>query len=136
MPIKTAVDLLDEWKQRRPDLVPPDQPDPGARLVLELRRLAGQPIPEPATGPPVGPPVLARVDHGRWMGDCDLQDVARKRVCRSAQYLHPDDRRLYCSTCTNQAVGGRWRPVLWPADRAAVEAPLGGLPPREQNWRP
>ncbi len=136
MPIKTAVDLLDEWKRKRPDLVPADHPDPGARLVLELRQLTDRPLPEPAAGAPVGPPVVARVDHGRWVGDCDLQDTARKRVCRGAQYVHPDDRRFYCSTCHNGIMGGRWRLVVWPADRAAVEAPLDGLPPREQNWRP
>jgi hypothetical protein len=133
MPIKTAVDLWVALKQT--EQLPPDAPDPGARLILDLRR-ATRPAPEPMPGPPAGPPVLARIDHGRWVADCNLDDPARQRQCRAAQYAHPDDRRLYCSTCTNQAVGGRWRPVLWPADRAAVEAPLGGLPPREQNWRP
>jgi hypothetical protein len=135
MPIKTAIDLLDELNAARGAHLPP-LPDLGAGLLIALRREAGRPIPEPADGPPVGPPVVARVDHGRWIVDCDLQDAARKRVCRAAQYAHPDDRRLYCHVCNNQAVGGRWRLVVWPADRGGVEAPLDGLPPAEQNWRP
>lgn len=134
MPIKTAVDLLDEINRARTQL--PDLPDTGAHLLVDLRRASGRPIPEPAAGPPVGPPVMARVDMGRWLGDCDLDDPIRKGVCRAAQYLHPDDRRFYCHICNNQAVGGRWRLVVWPPDRGAVEGPLDGLPPRDQNWRP
>lgn len=136
MPIKTAVDLLDDIRQRRPDLLPPGFVDPGARLVLELKRLQGWPVAEPVPGDPVGPPVMARVDHGRWLGDCDLDDPLRKRVCRAAQQLHPTDRRFYCCTCANASVDGRWRTVVWPADPPTVEQPLQGLPPAQQNWRP
>jgi hypothetical protein len=115
--------------------------DRGAASVIALANRARveqalDPIPEPASPEPTGPVVMARLDHGRWIGDCGLADTARQRVCRNAQFVDPDDHRFYCVVCHNAACGGVWRPVLWPIDRAQVEAPLAGLPAREQNWTP
>jgi hypothetical protein len=111
--------------------------DRGAATIIDLYRKKGHQVPEPSDPDPVLAPVVkARLNHGRWIGDCGLPDAARQRVCLNAQYVDPDDTRFFCVECHNADCGGAWRPVLWPADRAAVEAPLEGLPAREQNWTP
>lgn len=130
-PIRTAADGYARLHGR---------PDSGARSVIDLLRSRGTPVPEPSPGPPVGPPVEARVNHGRWISDCDLVvpsgHLRAGERCRNAQYVHPDDPRFFCVSCHNAAVDGCWRPVRWPPDRAAVEAALERLPVREQNWPP
>jgi len=57
-------------------------------------------------------PVHARLDHGRWLVQCP--------ACASAQHAAVSDPRFYCVGCGNRGTG-RWWPVVWPADRAAVE---------------
>jgi hypothetical protein len=129
--IKKASDLYDHS---------PDLPYEDATTILEIKRRGGLsggvfvPDPEPEQGG--DPIVVARVDWGRWVGDCNLWDAAKGWTCRGAQAVDPDDPRFFCIACHNAAVGGRWRPVTWPADIAAVEAPLEALPVPEQNWTP
>lgn len=130
--IKRAADL---YAPQRPE----DPPYTGASTILEMKRRGGFYLPDPEPAQGGDPAVLARVDHGRWIGDCDLpdpSDAEPERICRNAQALDPDDPRYFCVACANAAVSGRWRPVTWPPDPAAVEAPLEGLPADEQNWTP
>lgn len=73
----------------------------------------------------------ARVDAGRWIAECP--------DCHDAQYVwtaeaHP---LFLCVTCFNATVGRRWRPVLIPSERAAIEAALEPRPmPHNRNWTP
>lgn len=62
-----------------------------------------------------GRPVLARVDFGRWIADCE---------CGSANYVEPSEPVYYCATCGNAIYGGVWREVIFPDDRAEIEAEL------------
>jgi hypothetical protein len=110
--------------------------DAGAATIIDLRRKAGMFLPDPAAGAPTGAAVLARLNHGRWIGDCNLWDESQNRTCLNAQFLDEGDKRFWCVECFNVANTGRWRPVTWPASRATVEAPLADLPAPEQNWEP
>lgn len=75
---------------------------------------------------PVGEGVLldqrlyAQINHGRWVAMC---------TCLSAQFVTPADPRMWCVEC-----GTGWWQVVFPADVAAVEQQLAGLPRAEQNW--
>jgi hypothetical protein len=125
--IKKAPDLYD-WA--------PDLPYEDATTIIEKKRHGGTYVPDPVAEEVGDPEVLARVDNGRWIGDCNLWDAPHGWTCLNAQALDPDDQRFFCVACANDAVGGRWRPVTWPANIAAVEATLEGLPVPEQNWTP
>jgi hypothetical protein len=125
--------------KKAPDLY--DRPEEGvpyvdATTIIELKRKAGAVVPDPAAEQEGDPEVTARVDHGRWVGDCGLWDDATGRTCLNTQAVDPDDERFFCVACNNDAVEGRWRPVAWPADVAAVEATLDELDAPEQNWPP
>lgn len=80
----------------------------------------------------LGPKSLAleaRANHGRWIVECP--------DCNDAQFACPDDRRFMCGNCANAVVGGFWRPVVWPKDRAKVEELLMARPdPTTRNWLP
>ena len=66
-----------------------------------------------------GPSAHAEVNHGRWIVNCP--DPA----CSSAQLAARDDLRFFCVACCNERTApGRWLPVVWPDDPAAVEAVL------------
>lgn len=124
------------------DYARPGVPDRGAATIIDLFRARGHQdefgrgVPDPTDAPPVGASVMARLNHGRWIGDCGLDDAVRERRCLNAQFVDPDDPRFFCVECFNAANGGRWRPVTWPANRALVEAELESLPVPEQNWEP
>lgn len=57
-------------------------------------------------------PVLARIDFGRWIADCE---------CGGASYVDPDEPIFYCVSCGSDQHGGDLRPVEFPAQRAAIE---------------
>jgi hypothetical protein len=107
--------------------------DGAADAVIYIMQ-AQQVVPDPTAGDPIGPNVVARIDHGRWIGDCNLNDAVNVRVCPNAQYVDEADLRFFCITCHNAEIGGRWRTVVFPADIEATEAPLLALPATEQNW--
>lgn len=56
--------------------------------------------------------------------------------CHGAQLACPDDRRFLCNECGNVAIGGNFRPVVWPKDRTKIEALLLVRPPEARNWQP
>lgn len=126
--IKQAGDLYD----RTADGIPYED----ATTIIEINRAAGETIPDPEPEQGGDPAVTAYVNWGRWVGDCRLDDPATGMVCANAQAIDPADERFFCVACLNADVGGRWRPVVWPADQAAVETPLVELPVNEQNWVP
>lgn len=73
--------------------------------------------------------VAAEVNAGRWIVRCP--------DCAGAQLAFENDPHFLCVDCGNQAIGGAWRPVSWPADRAEIEAVLLRRPDREtRSWRP
>lgn len=82
------------------------------REMLEvLARRKGYEVPV-ETG---GEDVVARIDFGRWIGDCE---------CGSANYVEPSDPVYFCATCGNAASGGKLRGVVFPENRAEIEAEL------------
>ena len=91
------------------------------------------PVPfEAVAGNKTGPAALAvaaHVNHGRWIVECP--------DCHGAQFACPDDRRFMCNYCANAMVGGMWRPVTWPKNRAAIEEALMARKlPNHRNWFP
>ena len=75
------------------------------------------------------PHVLARVDLGRWIGDCP--------ACRSARLLSPL-RGFWCAGCGLREFDGLELPVDWPAadDLAAIETLLAVRPIENRWWKP
>lgn len=61
--------------------------------------------------------VAAYVNHSRWIAECP--DGCRWAVVASAQTP-----LFMCGACGNKAVGGKWRTVIFPQDKAAVEFQL------------
>jgi ribosomal protein L37AE/L43A len=71
----------------------------------------------------------AFVNAGRWVVMCP--------TCSSAQEAHSTLKRFWCVDCQQAREGGAWCPVLWPDERAAIEAALLLRPdPRTRNWMP
>lgn len=71
--------------------------------------------------------VDAYVNHDRWMWDC--------RVCNASQACTPVDPRAFCIDCFNGGDG--WWPVVFPAERTALETLLARRPDRStRNWLP
>ncbi len=64
-----------------------------------------------------GDPVVARIDHGRWIADCE---------CKGAEYVDPDEPIFMCLSCQNASNRGLLRPVKFPTPeiRAKIEAGL------------
>lgn len=77
-----------------------------------------------------GPPLEARVDHGRWIVDCPH--------CKGAECVTLDDPVFLCLSCGNEAVGGKLYRVKFPppARRRKLEALLAERPLFGQNWDP
>lgn len=59
-----------------------------------------------------GEPVLARVDFGRWITDCE---------CGGAEYVDPEEALFFCLSCGNAAAGGQARPVIFPTAKVREE---------------
>ena len=78
-------------------------------------------IPLPSDKRLSGEAVIARVNLGRWIGDCE---------CGGAELVDPGEPRFMCFSCGNLVNGGRYRPVEFPKDRVEIERELvkrGGL---------
>ena len=61
-----------------------------------------------------GSPVYAIVDRGRWLAKCE---------CGAYDWVAPDH-KFWCFVCGNIATKGRARPVVFPEDKAEIEAEL------------
>lgn len=86
------------------------------------------PAPPPATELSDALPLLARVDHGRWLVDCD--------TCKSAEAIWYDAPLMFCRNCRNVSTRGLWRRVAIPKERNDIAALLNQRPTPHQNWTP
>lgn len=68
--------------------------------------------------------VAARVNHGRWIVDCPTEG------CVGAE-LASEVRPFVCISCT----AGPYV-IVWPDERAEIEALLEPRPTEAQNWEP
>lgn len=58
-------------------------------------------------------PVQARIDFGRWIADCE---------CGGAEYVDPNEPIFFCMSCGNVDTGHAARRVIFPQQRAEIEA--------------
>lgn len=77
---------------------------------------------------------VAFFDYGRWVADCPSPG------CTNALALEPGQKTWLCrwvNPNTGNVIGcGTAAPLVWPADRADIEASLIGLPESAQHWKP
>jgi len=69
-------------------------------------------------------PVLAYVNAGRWIVRCE---------CGGAEFAW-ENKLFMCQSCFNAAHKGKYREVIFPADRATIEAVLKRRPLPNRNW--
>jgi len=74
-------------------------------------------------------PVLAYVNHGRWVGDCPAPG------CNAAQMLH-ESGIYFCTECGNAAFSHKWLRVAWPSDAKEIALLLCNRQAQNQNWMP
>ena len=74
-----------------------------------------------------GEPLMARIDHARFIVDCPN--------CGSAEFYF-EDNLFYCTVCGNSDVGGKVKRVVTPGNRVAIEKALGKRPIKNRNWNP
>lgn len=87
----------------------------------------------PAPGVALGVTVEARVNGGRWIGDCPTDG------CAGAEYVNLDELLFFCCECRNAAFDYHPIPVEAPAEKARtqIEAYLVARPvPATRNWLP
>ena len=87
-------------------------PEASYRDFLAIYRAANGLGPLPSVPPlrEMGDALEARIDLGRWLVECE--------ICKAAVVADPDDPVFLCPSCGS---GGKWRPVIFPADRAVIE---------------
>jgi len=107
----------------------PGLPAVGARefvAMVQARRRGAFAMPTGEAGSPI---LSTEVNQGRWIVRCP--------ACAGAENADPDEPWFYCLSCYNGAFDGRWLPVQWPAERAAIEVELLKRPQAEnRNWLP
>lgn len=108
-------------------LPPPDRPvdawqqlPPAERVIAWYEQRQQRRLPR-RTGVLLGATVYPQINHGRWVADCP--------ECSSAQIVTPADPRMFCVECL-----AGWFRLTFPADPAAAEQAVAGLPLRERNW--
>lgn len=76
-------------------------------------------------------PAVARVSHGQWVADCPTPG------CGGIEFCWPDADLMWCISCGNEDLGGKWRPVKLPRNRAQIEAALAERRfIQNRHWRP
>ena len=78
----------------------------------------------PEGGIDTGPPVKARVNHGRWVWDCE---------CNSAE-LAFDEGLGMCQNCYNAGLKHKYRNIIFPKGRKQIEEALLQRPEPNRNW--
>ena len=73
-----------------------------------------------------GPPLKARVNHGRWIVDCE---------CNGAEFAW-DEGFFMCQSCFNVGHGLKYRKSVFPKSRQKIELLLIGRPIVNRNWFP
>ena len=71
-------------------------------------------------------PIQARVNWGNWIWDCE---------CGGAEYAW-DEGLGMCRNCFNSTVKHKYRPIVFPKGRAAIEKLLIVRPLMYRNWFP
>jgi hypothetical protein len=72
-----------------------------------------------------GAEVAARIDHGRWIADCE---------CGGAEYVDADDPVFFCFSCENQAHASQLRPVRFPPPGIRMKIEAGLRPETFFSW--
>jgi hypothetical protein len=72
-------------------------------------------------------PLPAMVNHGAWIVICPN--------CRGAEYAF-ENGYFFCCSCKNSRNGHKYRNVIFPRDRAPIEALLIKRPLDNRNWAP
>lgn len=85
-------------------------------------------IPYGPSGKTAGAALAVVLNQGRWIVCCP--------DCNGAQLASQADPRFLCNECGNIANGSAWRPLIWPSNRAAIEAALDRRLIQNQNWVP
>ena len=75
----------------------------------------------------VSPPLAARVNHGRWIADCDR--------CEGAELLI-EPGWILCVSCVVTGESPTWRRVILPSKRKDIETILMDRPLHNRNWEP
>lgn len=70
-------------------------------------------------------PVTARIDHGRWIADCE---------CNGAEYVDPEEPIFFCLSCLNREHGGKLRPVKFPTAEVRKKILAGLNPANYYSW--
>lgn len=79
-----------------------------------LEHISGKIIPHEISE---GASVYAVIDGGRWLAKCGGN-------CKGSNYVDPDEDGFYCTTCFNVETGGLLRHVIWPENKAEIEAEI------------
>lgn len=97
-----------------------------AYAVIDLYRSRRVSVDEPVDD--VIETIMARVDHGRWLVECDY--------CKSAQLVGDEDLRFFCINCSNISNDGKWREIVWPENAEEIENVLAVRPIDNRHWSP
>jgi hypothetical protein len=124
--------MADDYIVQHNDL----QPEPYVVMVRRMYMGMGfGPLLDPTEDNILGE-VSARINHGRWLVDCD--------GCNSALVADLGQLAFMCVECGNSNNDGKWRRVTVPKNRKAIETellkrPMNGRNPAEavnRNWEP
>lgn len=88
-----------------------------------LARMRGIALPEGRQGE-----VEAHLEHGRWLAHCPF--------CAGAELVSRESREFFCFSCGMQANGGKPMRVVFPRNRARIEAVLERREADNQHWHP
>lgn len=85
-----------------------------------------------------GAPLVAEINHGRWIARCPCKARPTKRRPEApGGVVWLEYPYIWCVRCKNRATAGAWRRVILPADRERIEALLLARPdPETRNWLP
>jgi len=70
-------------------------------------------------------PARAYVNGGNWLWRCE---------CGGCEFVDLDEPVGMCASCWNAHLGHRWRPVILPVEREAIERLLLRRPAVNRNW--
>lgn len=74
-------------------------------------------------------PVIAYINHGRWVGDCPF--------CPGAELIFQDTIAFLCLSCFNEEANFKLLPIAFPLNTTEIEGILEKRPmPSTRNWLP